>query len=160
MLKSDRFYFDFYNDTKTFIKVSGERKYFRPGASEHYRYYLSPNFFVSERSGGTYAVIVHVYIRLTDLSGKCLEGQKAISRRKRLCKDWFNDDWAKKVIGIMQFISDAGKISIDDSGKDMIEINSRPCMWTVPLSINEKALAYESVTVGDAMMESSESDEE
>ena len=160
LLKSDRFYFDFYNDTKTFIKVSGERKYFRPGASEYYRYYLSPNFYVSERNEGTYAVIVHVHIRLTDLSGKCLKGRKVISRRKSLCKDWFNDDWAKKITGIMQFIGDAGKITIGDSGKDMIVINSRPCMWTVPLSINEKALAYESVAADDAMMESSESDEE
>ena len=109
---------------------------------------------------GTYAVIVHIHIRLTDLTGKCLKGQKVISRRKHLCKDWFNDDWAKKIIGIMQFIGDAGEIVIGDSEKDMIVINSRPCMWTVPLSINEKALSYESVTLDDTMLESSESDEE
>ncbi|KJS02703.1 MAG: hypothetical protein VR65_04500 [Desulfobulbaceae bacterium BRH_c16a] len=157
LVKSDRFYFDFYDDTKTYIKVCGERKYFRPGASEHYRYYLSPNFFVSERKDGTYAVIVHVHIRLTDLSGKCLEGQKIISRRKHLCKNWFNDDWAKRVTGIMQFIGDAGKIAIGGSEKDMIVISNRPCMWTVPLSINEKALANESLAVDDAIMESSES---
>ncbi len=60
----------------------------------------------------------------------------------------------------MQFIGDAGEIAIGDSEKDMIVINSRPCMWTVPLSINEKALANEAVAVNDAMMESSESNEE
>ncbi|HUT69755.1 MAG TPA: toll/interleukin-1 receptor domain-containing protein [Desulfatiglandales bacterium] len=160
LLSNDRFYFDFFNDSKTFIKVSGERKYYRPGASERFRYYLSPNFYVSERSSGTYAVIVHVHIRLTDLSGKCLEGQKVISRRKRLCKDWFNDDWAKKVTGIMRFIGEDGKIVIGDSDKDIIVINSRPCMWAVPLSINEKALTYESVAIDEALMESSDSDEE
>jgi len=160
LLKSDRFYFDFFNDTKPFIKVSGKRKYYRSGASEHYRYYLSPNFYVSERSEGTYTVIIHVHVRLTDLSGKCLEGQKIISRRKHLCKDWFNDDWAKKVTGIMRFIGDDGKIEIGDSENDMLVINSNPCMWTVPMSINEKALAYESVVIDDAMIESSESDED
>ena len=160
LLKNDRFYFDFFNDTKTFIKVSGERKYYRSGTSEHYRYYLSPNFYMSERSEGTYTVIVHVNVRLTDLSGKCLKGQKIISRRKHLCKDWFNDDWAKKVTGIMRFIGDDGKIEIDDSENDMLVINSNPCMWTVPMSINEKALAYESVVRDDAMIESSESDED
>jgi hypothetical protein len=160
LLKSDRFYFDFFNDTKTFIKVAGKRKFYRPLASEDYRYSLAPNFYVSERSEGTYAVIVHIHIRLTDLSGKCLEGPKVISRRKRLCKDWFNDDWAKKITGVMQFISDDGIISIGKSKKDMLLIKNNPCMWTVPLSINEQALTKESVVIDDAMMESSESEEE
>lgn len=158
LVKSDRFYFDFYNDTKTYIKVCGERKYFRPGASEQYKYYLSPNVFVSERGGGAYAVIVHVHIRLTDLNGKCLEGRKINSRRKHLCKFWFNNDWAKRVVGIMQFIGDAGKISIGDSEGDMLIINSSPCMWTVPVSINEKALINESIVVNDAMSFSAKND--
>lgn len=160
LLKNDRFYFEFFSGTKTFIKVFGERKFFRPGATEYYRYHLSPIFYVSERSEGTYAVIVHVHIRLTDRNGKCLGGRKVISRRKHLCKDWFNDNWAKKVSGIMKFIGDDGEIAMGDSENDMLVINSSPCKWTVPLSINEKALTYESVAIDDAMMESSESDEE
>jgi hypothetical protein len=160
LLKSDRFYFDFFSDVKTFIKVFGERKYFRPTSSDYYRYYLSPNFRVSERGKGIYAVITNVHIRLTDQSGECLERRKVISRRKHLCKDWFNDDWAKKITGIMQFIGVDGKIAIGDSEKDMIVIDSYPCKWTVPLSINEKALPYESIAIDDAILESSESDEE
>jgi hypothetical protein len=114
---------------------------------------------VSERNGGTYAVIVHVHIRLTDLSGICLEGSKVVSRRKRLCRDWFNDDWAKKVAGIMRYISDGGKIVIGDTDKDTIVINGRPCMWTVPISINEKALTYESVAIEETLIESYDNDE-
>lgn len=152
LLPNDRFYFNYFNNSKTFIKVYGERKYYRPGTSERFRYHLAPNFHVSERCSGTYAVIVHVHIRLTDLNGKCLEGQKIISRRKSLCKDWFNDDWAKKIVGIMQFISEDGKIIIGDPAKDNILISSRPCMWKVPLSINEKALNYEPATVDETLM--------
>lgn len=159
LLSNDRYYFDFFNH-KTFIKVCGERKYYRPGASEHFKYFLSPNFYISQRSSGAYSVIVHIHIRLTDLRGKCLVSQKIISRRKRLCKDWFNDDWAKKVIGLMLFIGEDGKILIGDPNEDTIIINSRPCTWTVPLSINEKALIHDSAAIAEGLMEPPESDEE
>lgn len=160
LLENDRLYFNFFNDHKTFIKVFGERKYFRPGGSEYYRYHLSPNFYLSERGDGKYAVITHVHIRLTDREGKLLKGQKVISRRKHLCKDWFNDDWAKRIVGIMRFIGDDGKIQLDDSQKNTIVIDSYPYKWTVPLSINEKALSYESTIEDDEMMQSFQSDEE
>jgi hypothetical protein len=160
LLKSDRYYFDFYDGTKTFIQVYGERKYFRPGASEQFKYYLSPNFYVVERGNGIYDVITHVHIRLTDASGKPLEGRKILSRRKRLCKDWFNDEWSKRVVGIMHFLGSEGKIEIGKSEKDMLVINSFPREWVVPLSINEAALSYESVTVNDIIKESSDADEE
>ena len=160
LLKSDRYYFDFYDGTKTFIQVYGERKYYRPGASEQFKYYLSPNFYVVERGNGIYDVITHVHIRFTDASGKPLEGRKILSRRKRLCKDWFNDEWSKRVVGIMHFLGSEGKIEIGKSEKDMLVINSFPREWVVPLSINEAALSYESVTVNDIIKDSSDADEE
>ncbi|MGI6387984.1 MAG: hypothetical protein ACOX2W_12865 [Desulfomonilia bacterium] len=85
---------------------------------------------------------------------------KIISRRKRLCKDWFNDDWAKKVIGLMLFIGEDGKILIGDPNEDTIIINSRPCTWDSASKHNEKALIHDSAAIAEGLMEPPESDEE
>lgn len=140
LLKSDRVYFDHLDGTKSYVKMSGERKYYKPHASENYKYNLSPKFYVSERNGGSYGVILHIYIRLTDFSGKPLEVKKIISRRKHLCKNWYNDEWSKRIIAIMKFIANGQNISIGTNDEDKIIISASPVMWTVPVSINEKAL--------------------
>jgi hypothetical protein len=68
-----------------------------------------------------------------------------VSRRKRLCKDWFNDEWSKKIIGIMRFLGPGGTIEIGDTDNDKLVICSHPCSWEIPLSINEEALVAESI---------------
>jgi hypothetical protein len=90
LLPSDRYYFDFYDGSKSFIQVYGERKYYKPSGSERYRYHLSPSFYIFRQEKGTFAVLLRIYIRLTDLSGKCLEGRTIVSRRKHLCHDWIS----------------------------------------------------------------------
>ncbi|MHA2216997.1 MAG: TIR domain-containing protein [Candidatus Hodarchaeales archaeon] len=160
LLKSNRYYFDFFDGTKPFIQVYGERKYYRPENSEQFKYYLSPSFHVVEMSNNKYIVILHVHIRLTDVSGNCLQGRKIVSRRKSLCKDWFNDEWSKRIVGIMRFLGTEGRIEIGEAEKEKIVINSYPIKWSVPISINEEALSDESVTVDSFNKESSDTDEE
>jgi hypothetical protein len=145
LIKRDRFYFKYLDGTKTNMSVFGERKYFKPKSSEYYRYYLSPSFHVSERRDGSFTIVTHLHIRLTDKRNRNLEGKSVLSRRKRLCKDWFNDEWAKRIFGVMQFISDNGEISIGKLEEEMLIIDSYPCMWKVPLSINEEALSLKAI---------------
>ena len=145
LLPSDRHYFDFYDGCKSFIKLVGERKYFKPGGSERYRYHLSPSFKIFRQDNGSFAVLLRIYIRLTDLSGKCLEGRTIVSRRKHLCKNWFNDEWSKRIIGIMRFLGPNGVIEIGESDKNKLVISSHPCCWEIPLSINEEALIAKGV---------------
>jgi hypothetical protein len=145
LLPSNRHYFDFYDGSKSFINVFGERKYYKPNNSERYRYHLSPSFFIFRQDNGSFAVLLRIYIRLTDLSGICLEGRKIVSRRKHLCKDWFNDEWSKRIIGIMRFLGPDGSIEIGETDKDKLIISSHPCCWAIPLSINEEALTAKSL---------------
>ena len=145
LFPSNRYYFNFYDGSKSFIKVFGERKFYKPCGSERYRYHLSPSFYIFRQDNGAFAVLLRIYIRLTDLSGNCLEGRKIVSRRKHLCKDWFNDEWSKKIIGIMRFLGPDGTIEIGETDKDSLIIRSHPCCWELPLSINEEALTTKSL---------------
>jgi len=163
LIPSNRHYFDFYDGTKSFIKVFGERKFYKPNGSERYRYHLSPNFYIFRQDNGTFAVLLNIYIRLTDLSGKCLDGRKILSRRKHLCKDWFNDEWSKKTIGIMRLLGADGSIEIGENDKDKIKVSCHPCSWEVPLSINEEALNAKSLPANlnvEVMPDGDEGEEE
>ena len=68
---------------------------------------------------------MRIYIRLTDLNAKCLEGRKVVSRRKHLCKDWFNDEWSKRITGIMRFLGSEGEIEIGEDGKVIDHTHTR-----------------------------------
>jgi hypothetical protein len=160
LLKSDRYYFNFFDGSKPFIKVYGERKYYKPGGSERYRYHYAPDFYIFRQSNGSFAVLLRIYIRLTDLSGKCLEVRKIVSRRKRLCQYWFNDEWSKRIIGIMRFLGPDGKIEIGGTKKDRLVISSHPCCWEIPFSINEDALTADSVPANVCVEYISEEDGE
>ena len=162
LLPANRYYFDFYDGSKSFIQVYGERKYYKPSGSERYRYHLSPIFYIFRQEKGTFAVLLRIYIRLTDLSGKCLEGRAIVSRRKHLCHDWFNDQWSKRIVGIMRFLGPDGIIDIGRTDKDKIAICSHPRCWEIPLSINEKVLAANSIpaNVCGEMMSDDDEDED
>jgi len=145
LLPSNRYYFDFYDGSKPFIQVYDERKYYKPTGSERYRYHLVPSFYLFKQETGTFGIILRIYIRLTDLSGKCLERPTIVSRRKRLCRDWFNEEWSKKIVGIMRFLGPDGIIEIGETDREKLVICSHPCCWEIPLSINEEALTTDSI---------------
>lgn len=162
LFPSNRYYFDFYDGSKPFIQVYGERKYYKPSGSERYRYHLCPNFYIFRQETGSFAILLRIYIRLTDLSGKCLEGRKIVSRRKHLCRDWFNDEWSKKIIGIMRFLGPNGTIEIGETNTDMLLIKSHPCSWKIPFTINEEALTAKSIPANesvDSMLDNDEDDD-
>jgi hypothetical protein len=160
LLPNDRYYFDFYDGSKTFVQLYGERKYYKPFGSERYRYHLSPNFYIFRQENGTFAVLLRIYIRLTDLSGKCLEGRTIVSRRKHLCHDWFNDQWLKRIVGIMRFLGPDGTVEIGKTDKDRLVICSHPCSWEIPFSINEEALNTKSLPANVCIEVMPDADEE
>jgi hypothetical protein len=89
----------------------------------------------------TYTVITQVSVRITDEAGILLQRQIRNSRRKHLCRDWWNREWFNRMLAVCQFLADEqGKISISDSlGEDII-LNATPLTMTAPFSINEQVL--------------------
>ena len=102
-----------------------------------YRYHLAPVFSAEALPSGGLALFVRVRLRLTDDNGIPLKGRTIVSRRKHLCKNWWNDDWFHRMLAIMQFLSDDGTIVIGPISSDQIVVNVAPDSWEVPIRVEE-----------------------
>lgn len=135
------------------LGICGERKYYRPDdKSTYYRYFLAPTFFVDSKlyrepgvDGRNDFKSTVLYIRLrnrfTDTDNNVLPPRAALSRRKHLCKSWWNDDWFRRTLAVAQFLADEdGKIRIGMHLNKQIIINSFPNTFEISAGINEKAL--------------------
>jgi hypothetical protein len=75
---------------------------------------------------------------LADSDGKPLEGRKIPSRRKHLCRNWWNDDWLARTLGVLRLlVGDDGCIRIGGAADEQLVIDSTPLTYEVPVSIND-----------------------
>lgn len=141
LVPDDRLKFTRPDGSKTYVLATGQRTYWRPSGSQVYKYHLAPVFSVMLWPFDTYTVITQVSVRITDEAGILLQRQIRNSRRKHLCRDWWNREWFNRMLAVCQFLADEqGKISISDSlGEDII-LNATPLTMTAPFSINEQVL--------------------
>ena len=139
--QTNRVNFVYPDGKKGYFARTGERNYRSSGRSETYLYSLSPSFSVI-RDGGTPSVLVlrnHIY--LTDAEGHALRGQKAVSRRKHLCKDWYNEQWSARTLGMAQFLADADlKIRFGPAGDQQLVINAMPVTVEAPKRVFDEAV--------------------
>ncbi len=123
------------------LAASGEKKYFKPkNQSEYYKYHLAPTFFIRTDLFQNSVALVRIRIHLTDQSGTALPNRKINSRRKHLCKSWWNDNWFKRILAIVQFLAENEKIIIGDIPKEQIVLSSNPLSFGASGGINETAL--------------------
>lgn len=122
---------------QTFVTSYGRRKFWRPTGSEYYRYYLAPNFYLTSYSTDKQALLLRIRLRITDDSGVPLTRFKANSRRKNLCRDWWNHDWLKRVLAVSSFLSDGKEIIEIGGGDDTVRISAKPTEFTSPLALDE-----------------------
>lgn len=129
----------------TALSACGERKYFRPNnMSEFYRYHLAPTFFIRKDLFENHVALFRLRIHLTDTNGDTLQTRKINSRRKHLCKNWWNDDWFKRMLAVVQFLSEDNQITIGGLSKEQIVLDSTPIAFSSALSVNEMALEMNS----------------
>lgn len=136
--KSNRISFTQPDGKKTNIAASGKRKHL---SGNEYLYSLAPDFFVRQDLFDDFTVLVRIRVRLSNTEGKPLKGHRTIvSRRKHLCKDWFNKKWFNRTLAVSQFLADEGKITIGESQDTQIIIDATPLCINAPVSINEEGL--------------------
>ncbi len=126
------------------ISSTGERKYSRGGRDERYRYYLAPNFYVSQSLLDDFAVLVRVRVRIADTTGVSLSSRKANSRRKDLCRDWWNGEWLSRMLAICQYLADGENIVIGAQQSEQIIVSANPLNLIAPRGVNENALGQSS----------------
>jgi len=135
------------------LAIVGERKYYRPeNKSTYYRYYLAPTFFVDSRlfiqprtktPNDLRSTVLYIRLRLrfTDTDNNVLPPRTALSRRKHLCVNWWNDDWFRRTLGVAQFLAEPdGRIRIGTEPGNQIVIKAIPNTFEISAGINEEAL--------------------
>jgi hypothetical protein len=160
LLQGDRLSYTRPDGVKSSIQVVGQRKFWRPKGSSFYRYYLAPQFWIQQNLVDKFIVLVQIRIRFSTLQDEPLSKRTALSRRKHLCKDWWNNDWLVRILAICRYLADEDKITIGDTIDNQIVINAHPLSLIAPVGINETGLdqqAYErsELLVGNQVDESS-----
>lgn len=103
LLPENHLRFTSYGGKKTYVSAIGERT-FRVGEyREQIKYHLAPIFRLTA-DPGQLMVRVSISLHLTDLSGYPLEGAKVISRRKRICRNWWNHEWLSRFMAVVEWL--------------------------------------------------------
>jgi hypothetical protein len=145
LLQNNKLYFNRYDGRKTFIKVTGERKFYSRFQgnvfSEMSTYYLMPEFRFFIRMLGDPVVRLRIGVHWTDGNGNPIEPKKANSHRKTLCKTWWNKQWLSRVIGIADWISEGkGEIRILEGVAGSFRIGCKPIHFYTKVGIDEEKL--------------------
>ena len=137
LFDGEKLFFTRPDNSRTYVKVAGQRKYY---SGELYQYFLAPSFFIDQNLNDDFALTIGTRVRLADENGTVLPRRTAVSRRKHLCKNWWNREWFNRFIAICEFLSDAGEIKIGQEQNQIIVINSALSQVVVPIGIDEDAI--------------------
>jgi hypothetical protein len=94
------------------------------------------------------------------VKGVLLGRRTAVSRRKHLCQDWWNDDWLHRVLAVMQFLGNGGDMMIGELPSNTLIISIQPYEWTVLVGIDETALANTVSSRQEALTHALETEED
>ncbi len=159
--KSNRLYFKKPDGAKSFINTTGIRTFWRPTGSSKYRYSLAPYLRASgDPCTNSVYILARIYIRITDENNGLLTDNSAKTRRKDLCRGWWNDDWLSRVLAIAQFLSEDGiSICMGHTESDLLKINCNPDEWSTCLGIDEASLFSPDKIREEAMILGADPDE-
>ena len=139
LLKEDRVAFTFPNGRSSWFKGVGERTYPAGAGGQIYRYHLSPSFSILGDQADSFVLLLRNRLYLTDVRGLPLEGRKIVSRRKHLCKGWFNYEWCARILGIAQLLADKDMcIRFGPEGEQQLVISAMPIATNAPQRIDDE----------------------
>jgi TIR domain len=141
LLTNDRLSFTQLDGSKSNIKVCSTRTFRRGSNIDKYIYHIAPTFCIQRNIFDNFSAFVRIRIRLSDVQGQPLKKRLINSRRKDLCKNWWNSHWLKRLIAVCQFLSNEdNKIVIGEIESEQIVIHGNPVCLGIPVSINEDAI--------------------
>ena len=80
-------------------------------------------------------------VHFTDLTGYPLAPKSILSRRKALCKNWWNHAWLSRLIAVMSWLSDGqGSFTILATSDGDFQIEANPLFLDASCGIDEAAL--------------------
>ena len=139
LLENDRVPVTFPSGKRIWFKGVGMRTYPAAKGKQVYRYHLSPSFTVLHDQADPFVLLLRNRVYLTDVKGIPLEGRKIVSRRKHLCKAWFNYQWCARTLGIAQLLADEDMcIRFGPEGEQQLVISAMPIVQNAPQRIHDE----------------------
>lgn len=141
LLEADKLFFHTYDGKMTWLLTTSERTYHRKGEVHRYRYHLSPRFRVRRDLTSQFVLQITPGLYLTDLGGYELPARMRNSRRKQLCRSWWNHQWLNRHFAVVSFLaSGADTIVIGECPEGQIILSTRLNAMIAPMSLDEAAL--------------------
>lgn len=155
LIDNNRIKFNSYEGNKTHVLAVGQRK--KSGAK--YRYHLAPTFEVRRNLIGKFSILLRIRIMITDTKGEMLPSRQALSRRKHLCKSWWNDQWLKRAVAVMYYLAD-GQENLQFGNKDeQVVLSSKFVNYQVGFGIDEGSLSQKRTEEEIVFLEEADVDE-
>lgn len=79
----------------TTVYLTGERTKRSGQRVTTFHYQLAPRFFPGYDADGTWNVVVRIYVRVTSAEGVLFEGKDIGRYRKRVTRNWWNQQWLR-----------------------------------------------------------------
>lgn len=125
----------------TRVALTGARTLGWGDRASPFTYQLAPLFQPQHDADGTWSIVVRVYVRPTDLTGKVYELKAIGRRRKAVTKNWWNKDWLARLLGVVQALeTSVGEVRYGE-GKRAVVMSSEPLRWECPVSLDVQALS-------------------
>lgn len=140
------------------VGVTGKRTYWTPRISDEYHYHLAPSFQIKQNMFDDFSVAVRLRIYITNTQGYMLQPRPSLSRRKRLCKDWWNDEWLNRILAVCQYLGDDGLITIGQEEVEQVILAANPVSISAPIGVNEAILGNEAKEERDELLNSAPED--
>lgn len=130
-----------YDGKGTYVNAVGERTFRWGEDRERLRYHLAPSFHLTSADCGQMALRISMHVHLTDLAGHPLEGSKVTSRRKRICRRWWNHEWVSRFMAVVQWLRDGqAEIEVLRTTSGSFRIAAEPIVLSACRGIDEASL--------------------
>lgn len=139
LLQNDKHFFMGLFGKRTHVKLVGERT-FRVGAgnTEINHHHLAPAFKLIEREGRSFQIQLINRLYITGPDGNAIHPSRMLRRRKKICKNWWNDKWGSRLLAVMSWLSDdQDEIEIFKTPEGSFKIAGRPLALQSEFGIQE-----------------------
>ncbi len=156
LLKANKIHFTHVDGKNSYVLCVGQRK--KDGSK--YRYHLSPSFYVRRDLVRNFSIVVQVRLFITDEQGRSVPTRSALSKRKHLCRNWWNDHWLKRSVAVLSYLSDGKDRFSFGMDQEEIVFSARFVSYQAGFGINESVLMKERTKEELQYLEHSEEEQE
>lgn len=128
LLPNDKHHFMGLFGKRTYAKLVGKAT-FRVGIgkTEVNRHHISPSFKLIERQGQQFQIQVINRLYITGPDGNPIHSSRMLRRRKKICKNWWNDKWGSRLLAVMSWISgDQAEVEIFKTPEGSFKLSGLP----------------------------------